>query len=92
MVIVNWTLRSKLQWNFNQNTKLFIHENASENVVFEKAAILSRGDELTKSSPQASIYMHAGMESYTFFFNYAFVINTRNYKTQPSAVPFTNMD
>ena len=27
-VIVNWALRNKLQWNFNLNTKLFIHENA----------------------------------------------------------------
>ena len=26
-VIVNWTLLNKLQWNFNQNTKLFIHKN-----------------------------------------------------------------
>ena len=25
-LIVNWTLRNKLQWKFNQNTKLFIHE------------------------------------------------------------------
>ena len=25
-VIVNWTLRNKLQWNFNQNIKLFIYE------------------------------------------------------------------
>ena len=41
-VIVNWTLRNKLQWNFNQNTKLFIHEKASENIVYEMAAILSR--------------------------------------------------
>ena len=38
-VIVNCTLRKKLQWNFNRNTKLFIRENASENM----AAILSRG-------------------------------------------------
>ena len=29
--------------NFNQNTKTLIHENASENVVSEMAAILSRG-------------------------------------------------
>ena len=29
--------------NFNQNTTLFIHENASENIVCEMAAILSRG-------------------------------------------------
>ena len=25
----HWALRDKLQWNFNQNTKLFIHENTS---------------------------------------------------------------
>ena len=29
--------------SFNQNTKLFIHENASENIACEMAAILSRG-------------------------------------------------
>ena len=39
-VIVNWTLTNKLQWNFNQNTKLFIHENVFENVVWKMAAIL----------------------------------------------------
>ena len=33
----------KLQWHFNQNTKLAIHENASENIVCEVAAILFRG-------------------------------------------------
>ena len=44
--IVNWTLRNKLQWNLNQNTKLFIHENASENIICEMLPILSRGDEL----------------------------------------------
>ena len=43
-VIVNWTLRNKLQWNFSQNTKIFIHGNASEHIVWEVAAILSRGD------------------------------------------------
>ena len=31
--IVNWTPRNKLQWNSKQNTKLLIHENASENVI-----------------------------------------------------------
>ena len=39
--IVNWTLRSKLQWN--QNAKLFIHENAYENIVCKMVAILSKG-------------------------------------------------
>ena len=42
-IIINWTLRNKLKWNFNQNKKIFIHENASENIVCEIAAILSRG-------------------------------------------------
>ena len=41
LIIVKWTLRNKLRWNFNQNTKLFIHENASENIVCEMVAILS---------------------------------------------------
>ena len=31
-----------LQWNSNQNTKIFIYENASENIACEMAAILSR--------------------------------------------------
>ena len=42
-VIVNCILRTKVQWNFNQNTKLFSHENASENIVCKMATILSRG-------------------------------------------------
>ena len=42
-VIANWTFRNKLQWNSHQNTKLFIHENAFENIVNKRVAILSRG-------------------------------------------------
>ena len=45
-VFVNWSLRNKLQWNFNQNANLLIHKNVTENIVFETAAILSRGEEL----------------------------------------------
>ena len=41
--IVNRTLRNKLQWNSYQNTNLFIHENAFQNVVWEMVVILSRG-------------------------------------------------
>ena len=40
--IVNWTLRNKLQWSPNQNSKIFIQENAFVNVVWKMAAILSR--------------------------------------------------
>ena len=40
--IVNWTLRNKLQWNFNRNSKIFIQENAFKNVIWKMAAILSQ--------------------------------------------------
>ena len=42
-VFVNWTLKNKIQWNFNQNTKLFIHENAYVYIVWEMAAIFCPG-------------------------------------------------
>ena len=41
-VIINWTLWNKIWWNLNRNKKMFILENASENVVCEIAAILCR--------------------------------------------------
>ena len=40
--------RNKLQWNLIKIKKLFIHGNASEYIVCEMAAILSRGDWLTE--------------------------------------------
>ena len=40
--IVDWTLRNKTQWQFNQNFNIFIHENAIEIVVCEMASILLR--------------------------------------------------
>ena len=56
-VIVRWTLRNKLQWNFNQNTKLFIDENASENIVCKMAAILSRERWVNNSCHQIRCYI-----------------------------------
>ena len=41
-VIVNWSLRKKLQSNCIQNSNIFIHENAFENVVRKMLAIWSR--------------------------------------------------
>ena len=41
-VIVDWTLRNKIQRNYNQHTKLFINQNAFEDIVSEMAVILSR--------------------------------------------------
>ena len=40
--IFNWTLGNKLQWNLNQNSYIFIQENALENVVWKMVAILPR--------------------------------------------------
>ena len=41
-IIVNWTLRNKLHWNFKWNSNIFIQENSLEHVVCEIASILSR--------------------------------------------------
>ena len=41
-VVINWILRNTLQWNFNQNTKHFVHKTASENIVCKMVSILSR--------------------------------------------------
>ena len=41
-IIVNWALRKKLQRNCNRIWYISIHENASENVIWTMAAILSR--------------------------------------------------
>ena len=38
----SWTIRNKLHWNFNQNSSIFIQENALEDAVCEMASILSR--------------------------------------------------
>ena len=42
-VVVNWSLMNKLQWKLNRNYNIRIQENAFECVVYEMAAILSRG-------------------------------------------------
>ena len=41
-IIVNWTLRDTIRWNFSQKSNFFIRENVLENVICEVAAILSR--------------------------------------------------
>ena len=38
MILPYWTLRIKIQWNVNHNTKLFIHKNVSENIICEMVA------------------------------------------------------
>ena len=41
-IIVNWTIRNQRQSNDIENSKIFFQENAFENVVWERRAILSR--------------------------------------------------
>ena len=40
--IVNWAFRNKLQWNFNCNSYIFIHEKAFENVIWKMTSFVSR--------------------------------------------------
>ena len=57
-VVFKLTLRKKLQWNFNQNTKRFNHENASEDIVCDMAAILSRRRWSLMVRPKSSEDVH----------------------------------
>ena len=57
-IIVNPKLRNKLQWNINQNTKIFIHENVCEITVFEMAVICPGGEELIKAAYGRRIWKH----------------------------------
>ena len=41
-LIVNWTTRNKIRWNFNRNSKSFFEEHAFEYVVCKMSAIFSR--------------------------------------------------
>ena len=75
-------LRNKLQWNFIQNTNLFIHENIFENTVCEMA-ILSRrrwvmwdspvtgGFPTQRVSNAESVSMWWGYELHWCFYNMA---------------------
>ena len=72
-VIINWTLVSKLLWNLNQNTKLFIHKNAFENVVWEMVAILFRGRWVNL---RLIIYIFV-LRTSIWFFMLQFIMNCR---------------
>ena len=65
-LIVNWAFSNKLQWNSNRNSSIFIQENSFENVVFERAAILSRGRWV--KDPSLPIYREISSTFFFFFF------------------------
>ena len=57
-VIIKWTLRKHLQWNFHQNIQLFIHEKAYENIFCEMVAILPMGRWVNLSVPGYAMWYH----------------------------------
>ena len=56
--IIDWSLRNILQWNLNQNSYIFIQENAFENVVCKMASILSRPQWVKMSYHNSPIDKH----------------------------------
>ena len=65
-LIVDWTLRNKLQWNFNKYSYFFVQENAFENVICEKAAILSQ-PQCVKEQHLEMTRAHTGSHFYCDF-------------------------
>ena len=61
--IVNWILRNKLKWNLNQNSYIFIQENAFENVFCKMTAILYQPQcvNKTKNPPSCQVLWHSSM-------------------------------
>ena len=54
-ILLKGPLGKKLQWNFNRNSNIFIHENALENVVCEKRRPFCLGlGVLTSTHPKKS--------------------------------------
>ena len=83
-VIVNWNPSNKLQWNFNQNTTCFIHENASDNIVCEMAAISSTGRWIeSKQQPPAAHYSRIMvlLSSYRTVISIIMICNFHNWET-----------
>ena len=42
LMLANWALMNKLNWNLNQNAMFFIQENAFEKAVYKTSSILFR--------------------------------------------------
>ena len=76
-IIVNWTLRNKLQWNFNRNSNILIQGNALEHVVCEMAYILSRPQcvNSTKAGKCVHVMTSSSPRSLTVFTWFHFSIN-----------------
>ena len=54
-VIVNWIHRNKFQGNWIKMQNCFLHENAFENIAWDIAAMLSKGEELKLDEDSISL-------------------------------------
>ena len=50
-LVVNWTIKSKLQWNFNRNSNIFLEENMFENDYCKIVVILFQHQCLKRHMP-----------------------------------------
>ena len=46
LIVTDWTIDNKFQWNLNRNSTIFIHENSFENVVCQNDDHYVQGDGL----------------------------------------------
>ena len=53
-LITNWNLWNKLNWNLDQNIKIFIQENAMKYVIHIMSVILPRPQRVNSSPPSAA--------------------------------------
>ena len=85
--IVNCTLRNKLQWNFNQNSNVFIHENALQNLICEMASTLPQPQCVNQWSSVAFTWSNftgnaPDMNHWTVFENCIFKITSTSLRGQ----------
>ena len=62
-IIINWILKNKFHWHLNQNIALCIHQNASDNIVCEMAATLSRGRWVNVEQTSVTATTHIPVDS-----------------------------
>ena len=84
-LIVNWTPRKKkkkkkLQWNSNQNSTIFIEQNAFENVVCSFSPNCRRLKVLTIPALHISVYFSCHQESLLWILMWEwYYVNARSY-------------
>ena len=89
---VNWTIRNRIHWNTNQNSIIFIYENAFENVVWKMATILSRRQcvkQRVRSRSPIGLFRYSVIDGFAFFqwfYMYILVVPVLNINTDFSFI------